>query len=556
MKRVLCFILIFLQIFLSGCIQKKEPIALKNREYLAYSIENLPEDLLMLHKGVSKREEDILCSLFDGLVELNEKGAITPCLAESWKITEDKLGYIFKLREDIYWSNGKSIEAQDFVDFFREILNPSSNNDFAEELFCIYGAKDYNKGIKQSKELAVMAMDKNTLQIRLNFPQKDFLKILCKPRYRIRKDFSRLREWKNDTNDIIFSGAFKINNFKKDNQRTFLQMVKNDKYYNYNNISISKIEINFLSSPEMSMANLDTENIDFFFNPPLSEFDRIMKKYDINYFTSDNLFTAVFNFNSPLASSVEFRTALKQIIMESVYRERFAEINEVCNGEFCYNKNRESNRNVLQVMKNHNKNYDLKLAENILKNFDMKDIKALRFIGENNFENKIILNNIQESLKNNNLSIKYELFEGEEFKEALKKQDYDIAFKNYNIDIGNRMSFFREWYKNDRTIISYKNKQYESMINEVNLNKIEETNINKIEKILKDDIPIIPLYFRNTLLCSNRSVKDIYFDGNGNVVFKRMYKVNVPKADKNKDETIKEHKEEIKDNVPIGMISP
>ena len=55
--------------------------------------------------------------IFDGLVTENPlTGEIEPALAESWTISEDKLKFVFTLRKNLKWSDGKPLTASD-VDF-------------------------------------------------------------------------------------------------------------------------------------------------------------------------------------------------------------------------------------------------------------------------------------------------------------------------------------------------------------------------------------------------------------------------------------------------------
>jgi len=53
--------------------------------------------------------------MFNALVEVDEKGAVVPSLAESWEISEDGLEYIFHLREGVRWSDGTPWTAHDLV---------------------------------------------------------------------------------------------------------------------------------------------------------------------------------------------------------------------------------------------------------------------------------------------------------------------------------------------------------------------------------------------------------------------------------------------------------
>ena len=43
-------------------------------------------------------------------------------MAERCEISEDKIGYTFKLRKDIHYSDGTAIKASDFVRLFHDIL--------------------------------------------------------------------------------------------------------------------------------------------------------------------------------------------------------------------------------------------------------------------------------------------------------------------------------------------------------------------------------------------------------------------------------------------------
>ena len=72
--------------------------------------------------------------LFDGLVTLNPITMETePALAESWSISDNELEIVFTLREDLKWSDGQPLTADDVVFTFNELyLNeeiPSSARD-------------------------------------------------------------------------------------------------------------------------------------------------------------------------------------------------------------------------------------------------------------------------------------------------------------------------------------------------------------------------------------------------------------------------------------------
>ena len=54
----------------------------------------------------------------------NESLELVPLLAESWEISEDKLTYTFKLKENIKWHDGKPFTSEDVVYSYNSIMNP------------------------------------------------------------------------------------------------------------------------------------------------------------------------------------------------------------------------------------------------------------------------------------------------------------------------------------------------------------------------------------------------------------------------------------------------
>ncbi|MEI6765462.1 MAG: ABC transporter substrate-binding protein [Bacteroidota bacterium] len=69
--------------------------------------------------------------LFNGLVQLNDKLEVTPCIARSWEISDSGLVYSFHLRNDVYFHNdplfpqgkGRKVTAGDFKYSFNRITS-------------------------------------------------------------------------------------------------------------------------------------------------------------------------------------------------------------------------------------------------------------------------------------------------------------------------------------------------------------------------------------------------------------------------------------------------
>jgi oligopeptide transport system substrate-binding protein len=90
-------------------------------------------------------EARIHMAMFEGLVEYDPKDMHPiPALAESWEISPRVDEFLFHLRKNARWSDGKPITAHDFVYSLRRGFAPETASRTAELGFFIKYAEDYN----------------------------------------------------------------------------------------------------------------------------------------------------------------------------------------------------------------------------------------------------------------------------------------------------------------------------------------------------------------------------------------------------------------------------
>ncbi len=123
----------------------------------------------------------VLHDLFEGLVFENQKDEVLPGIAKSWDISKDGKTYIFHLRDDAKWSNGKSVTAQDFVYAFKRNINPKTGAQQLDVFRPIVNANAIIAGKKSADTLAIKALNKNTLEIKLAYPYPYFIPSLLNP---------------------------------------------------------------------------------------------------------------------------------------------------------------------------------------------------------------------------------------------------------------------------------------------------------------------------------------------------------------------------------------
>ncbi|MFA5355333.1 MAG: ABC transporter substrate-binding protein [Candidatus Paceibacterota bacterium] len=70
-------------------------------------------------------DRDMTELIYSGLMKYDEKGNIVPDLAESYEVLEEGTVFEFKLREDVLWSDGENVTANDVIFTIKALQNAS-----------------------------------------------------------------------------------------------------------------------------------------------------------------------------------------------------------------------------------------------------------------------------------------------------------------------------------------------------------------------------------------------------------------------------------------------
>jgi len=203
--------------------------------------------------------------LFNGLVQLNDKLEVKPCIAKSWKILNKGRTYIFYLRTDVYFhnshlfKNGKTrkVKASDFVYSFNRIID--------KKIACP-GAWIFNN-VKQNNDgsFCWTAVNDSCFKIDLKQPFPPFLSLLTMQYcsvvpYEIvefyAKDFRK---------NPVGTGPFK---FKMWRQNIKLVLVKNKNYFEKNDKGkklpyLDAVSISFIIDKQTVFFKFVKGDIDF-----------------------------------------------------------------------------------------------------------------------------------------------------------------------------------------------------------------------------------------------------------------------------------------------------
>ena len=161
---------------LSGCTRREPKADLR--------ILNGPEiQSLDPHIITGQADMRVVLSLFEGLTRFSPlNGDGIPAIAERWDISPNGKTYIFHLRTNAAWSTGDPITAEDFVFSWRRALDARTGGDYAALLFYIKNGEEFNTGkIKDPSELGAKALDAHTLRVELKNPTPFLLELCASP---------------------------------------------------------------------------------------------------------------------------------------------------------------------------------------------------------------------------------------------------------------------------------------------------------------------------------------------------------------------------------------
>ncbi|MBC8143196.1 MAG: peptide ABC transporter substrate-binding protein [Armatimonadetes bacterium] len=125
---------------------------------------------------------DVIQQTYQGLVGWNEKSEVTPVIAKELpKISDDGTVYTFTLRDDVKFTNGRVVTAEDFQYAMTRALEPKLNSPVAQTyLNDIVGADDLAAG-KAEDLPGIKVVSPTVLEITLVAPRAYFLGKLTYP---------------------------------------------------------------------------------------------------------------------------------------------------------------------------------------------------------------------------------------------------------------------------------------------------------------------------------------------------------------------------------------
>ena len=132
--------------------------------------------------GVTQMYKDVWVTkhVFAGLAELDCETNVVPHAARSWEVLDDGTRYLFHLRDDVRWTDGTPITAQDFAWTWKHNLARCTTSYPGSLLDDIVGARDFREGkVSDPDSVGIKALDPLTLEVRLVTPVAHFIYLVA-----------------------------------------------------------------------------------------------------------------------------------------------------------------------------------------------------------------------------------------------------------------------------------------------------------------------------------------------------------------------------------------
>lgn len=205
----------------------------------------------------------ILRLMFRGLLDYDNGVHLVPDQAKDWSISPDGKTYTFHLRPGVRFSNGREVEAQDYVFSFERILNPATGS-FGQGFFMdIEGARKFVAG-KVAHVGGLSAPDKHTLVIRLRKPLFTFRYVLAMS-FAVAEPRDIVRRYGKDFQyHLTGSGPYRLAEFRRGIR---YHLVRNP-YYTGPDGYVNAVDVEIINDNTTATMMLERGEVDRVFASP------------------------------------------------------------------------------------------------------------------------------------------------------------------------------------------------------------------------------------------------------------------------------------------------
>jgi oligopeptide transport system substrate-binding protein len=224
----------------------------------------------------------VLNNVMEGLYRLDQDEQPQPAMAKRVEISDDKLTYIFTLRDGVKWSNGDPVTAQDFEYAWLRAMDPETAGQSSYLVSgYIRGGSEFGAGEGSAEDVAIEAPDDRTLRVTLENPTPFFLGLTAlTPYLPQKKEFVERQgeRYAQSAQALLYNGPYTLTDFDPTEGATF---VKNENYWDKENVDIGRVEgkvvkdvasaVNLYEAGELDVTEISAQYVDEYEGSPAFE---------------------------------------------------------------------------------------------------------------------------------------------------------------------------------------------------------------------------------------------------------------------------------------------
>lgn len=239
-------------------------------------------------RAVTETEKTVVAHLFENLMKQSLNG-VTAAQAGSYVYTDNMDGtetYTFTLRNDIYWSDGQPVTAEDFVFAWQRLVDPETRSPHASILNMVAGYAQAAAG--DPSALQVSAPDARTFVVTIEGHCAYFLPVVCTAvsTMPVRADMvqpeadtdddaasdsaesadsggdtapEESADWSMSGDTLLTNGPYTVTTMTEEGMTASVA----GKYYDARRLSPGQLEFTYVSGTDEAMALYDSEAVDF-----------------------------------------------------------------------------------------------------------------------------------------------------------------------------------------------------------------------------------------------------------------------------------------------------
>jgi oligopeptide transport system substrate-binding protein len=225
----------------------------------------------------------IILNIMDPLVKLGEDLEPVPSAAASWETSQDGKTVTFTLRDDLKWTNGDKVTAQDFEYSWKRTMSPDLAADYAYQFYGIVGASEFNECKKNCKavenKVGVNAVDDTTLEVKLTTPQPWFIQQAAHHSFLAvhKATVDKFKDKWTEPANIVTNGPFKLESWEHNSR---IDLVKWDEWRDADNVNLTRVNGRMITDGTTAVQAFEAGEVDVIGEIPPEELPRLKETED------------------------------------------------------------------------------------------------------------------------------------------------------------------------------------------------------------------------------------------------------------------------------------